>query len=189
MIEIDDTLVSDELLDRKFVCDLSACKGACCVDGDSGAPLDEEECSILEDVYPFVKPYMTAEGIVEVEKQGNFMIDSDGDLATPLVENKQCAYVYLDEKGVTKCAIEKAFLKGEISFRKPISCYLFPVRLKAYSSFTAVNVQLIDICEPACKLGESLKVPVYKFLEKPLIQRFGQEWYDALSAVDEAGLI
>ena len=189
MIEIGNTLVSDELLDKKFVCDLSACKGACCVDGDSGAPLSDEECSIMEDVYEVVKPYMTPEGIAEVEKQGNFVLDSDGDLSTPLVNNRECAYVFRDEKGITKCAVEKAFLKGESEFRKPISCYLFPVRLKEYKSFTAVNLQLIEICEPACKLGDSLKVPVYKFLEKPLIQRFGEEWYKALTAVDEAGII
>ena len=159
------------------------------MDGDSGAPLEDEECSLVEEVYDKVKPYMTPEGIAEVELQGNFVVDSDGDLSTPLVNNQECAYVFRDEKGITKCAIEKAYLNDEIDFRKPISCYLFPVRLKKYSSFTAVNVQLIDICEPACKLGESLKVPVYKFLEKPLVQRFGNEWYEALTAVDKAGIL
>lgn len=189
MIEIDNTLVSDDLLDKQFVCNLSACKGACCVDGDSGAPLEEEECSLLEDAYDFVKPYMTPEGIEEVEKQGNFVFDSDGDLSTPLVDNQQCAYVYKDEMGITKCAVEKAYLNDEIDFRKPISCYLFPVRLKQYKTFTAVNLQIIDICSDACELGEKLKVPVYKFLEQPLIQRFGQDWYNALKAVDDAGIL
>jgi hypothetical protein len=189
VIEIDNTLVSNDLLDKQFVCNLSACKGACCVEGDSGAPLEEEECSLLEDVYDKVKPYMTPEGVEQIEEQGNFVFDSDGDLSTPLVNNSQCAYVYKDDTGITKCAVEKAYLNKEISFRKPISCYLFPVRLKQYKSFTAVNVQLIDICSPACDLGEKLKVPVYKFLEQPLIQRFGQEWYNALSAVDEAGIL
>lgn len=189
MIEINNTLVSDDLLDQQFVCNLSACKGACCVEGDSGAPLEEEECSIMEDVYDAVKPYMTPEGIEEVERGGNFVLDSDGDLSTPLVNNSHCAYVYRDEAGITKCAVEKAFLNDEISFRKPISCYLFPVRLKQYKTFTAVNVQLIDICSDACELGEKLKVPVYKFLEQPLVQRFGQDWYDALKAVDDAGII
>lgn len=189
MIEIDNTLVSDDLLDQEFVCNLSACKGACCVEGDSGAPLEDEECSILEEVYDAVKPYMTPEGIKEVEQQGNFVLDSDGDLSTPLVNNSQCAYVYKDEAGITKCAVEKAFLQNEINFRKPISCYLFPVRLKQYSTFTAVNVQIIDICGDACELGKKLKVPVYKFLEQPLIQKFGQDWYNALKAVDEAGLV
>jgi len=189
MIEIDNTLVSDELLDKQFVCNLSACKGACCVDGDSGAPLEEEECSLLEEVYDSVKPYMTPEGVEEVEKQGNFVLDSDGDLSTPLVNNQQCAYVYKDDKGITKCAVEKAFLNDEISFRKPISCYLFPVRLKEYPTFTAVNLQLIDICSDACDLGAKLKVPVYKFLEQPLVQRFGQDWYNTLKAVDDAGII
>jgi hypothetical protein len=189
MIEINDTLVSDDLLDQQFVCNLSACKGACCIEGDSGAPLEEEECSLMEESYNAVKPYMTPEGIEQVEKQGNFVFDSDGDLSTPLVNDRECAYVYRDDAGITKCAVEKAYLNNETSFRKPISCHLFPVRLKQYKSFTAVNVQLIEICSDACELGEKLKVPVYKFLEQPLIKRFGQEWFNALQAADQAGVL
>ena len=184
MIEINNTLVSDELLDRRFVCDLSSCKGACCIEGDSGAPLSDEECSILEDIFDQVKPYMREEGIAEVELQGNFTMDSDGDLSTPLVNQKECAYVFFDEKGIAKCAVEKAFLDGKTEFRKPISCYLFPVRLKQYTTFTAVNLQLIEICSPACSLGEKLKVPVYQFLKQPLIQKFGQDWFDVLEKLD-----
>lgn len=189
MIEINDTLVSDDLLDQQFVCNLSACKGACCIEGDSGAPLEEEECSLMEESYNAVKPYMTPEGIEQVEKQGNFVFDSDGDLSTPLVNDRECAYVYRDDAGITKCAVEKAYLNNETSFRKPISCHLFPVRLKQYKSFTAVNVQLIEICSDACELGEKLKVPVYKFLEQPLIKRFGQKWFNALQAADQAGVL
>lgn len=184
MISIDNTLVSDDLLAKRFVCDLSACKGACCVEGDSGAPLKEEECSILEDIYPHVQPYMRPEGVEVIEQVGNFVIDNDGDLSTPLVNNRECAYVFFDENNIAKCAIEKAFLEGKISFRKPISCYLFPVRLKEYSSFTAVNVQLVDTCNAACSLGEKLKVPVYQFLKQPLIQRFGENWFKQLEVAD-----
>ena len=118
-----------------------------------------------------------------IEEVGNFVIDSDGDYTTPLVNNGQCAYVYFDEKGVTKCAIEKAHLEGKISFRKPISCHLFPVRLKEYRTFTAVNLQWLEICDAACELGEKLKVPVYQFLREPLIRKFGEEWYSALESV------
>ena len=189
MIEINDTLVSDDLLDQQFVCNLSACKGACCIEGDSGAPLEEEECSLMEESYNAVKPYMTPEGIEQVEKQGNFVFDSDGDLSTPLVNDRECAYVYRDDAGITKCAVEKAYLNNETSFRKPISCHLFPIRIKQYRDFTAVNVQLIEICSDACELGEKLKVPVYKFLEQPLIKRFGQKWFNALQAADQAGVL
>ena len=180
MIEIKDTLISDDIFDKKFVCDLSSCKGACCVDGDSGAPLTQEECSVLDNIYDEVKQYMRPEGIETVEKEGTYIVDSDGDLVTPLVNERECAYVYFDEKGITKCAIERAYLEGEIDFRKPISCYLFPIRLKEYPTFTAVNVQLLEICNCACVMGNELKIPVYKFLKNPLKQRFGAKWYQEL---------
>lgn len=180
MHEIKDTLISDDIFDKKFVCDLASCKGACCIDGDSGAPLSEEECSILDDIYDDVKPYMLPGGIARVEEEGTYVMDSDGDLVTPLVNDKACAYVFYDEAGITKCAIEKANLEGKIDFRKPISCHLFPVRLKEYPTFTAVNVQLLEICKCACDLGTELKVPVYKFLKEPLIKRFGNAWYEEL---------
>ena len=183
MISIDDTLISDELIQTRFVCDLKACKGACCVEGDSGAPLEEEELGILDDIYHEVKPYMVEEGIAEVEKQGRYIVDADGDFVTPLVNNRQCVYVYYDEHGVTKCAIEKAYLDGKIPYKKPISCHLFPVRLTKYSSFTAVNIQSLEICKAAFTCGNKLQVPVYRFLKEPLIRKFGNDWYEALDAV------
>lgn len=185
MHEIKETLISDDIFDKKFVCDLSACKGACCVEGDSGAPLTEEECSILDDIYDEVKPYMRAEGIQRVEEEGTFVMDSDGDLVTPLVNNQECAYVFFDEKGITKCGIEQAFNDGKIDYKKPISCHLFPVRLKEYPTFTAVNVQLLEICSCACDLGSELKVPVYKFLKEPLVRKFGEDWYAELEKAAE----
>lgn len=185
MHEIKETLISDDIFDKKFVCDLSACKGACCVEGDSGAPLTEEECSILDDIYDEVKTYMRAEGIQRVEEEGTFVMDSDGDLVTPLVNNQECAYVFFDEKGITKCGIEQAFNDGKIDYKKPISCHLFPVRLKEYPTFTAVNVQLLEICSCACDLGSELKVPVYKFLKEPLVRKFGEDWYAELEKAAE----
>jgi hypothetical protein len=183
MISIDDTLISDDLVKTRFVCDLASCKGACCVEGDSGAPLEEEELAILDDIYVDVKPYMVPAGIEVVEQNGKYTIDSDGDFVTPLVNNRECAYVFYDEKGVTKCAIEKAHIDGKIDFKKPISCHLFPVRLNKYSTFTAVNIQSLDICQAAFTCGNKLQVPVYRFLKEPLIRKFGSDWFEALDAV------
>ncbi len=183
MIAIDNTLVSDDLLDRKFVCDLHACKGECCVAGDSGAPLEKEEEEILRSILPVIKPYMNAEGIEEIEKMGVAVIDSDGDLVTPLVDGvKHCAFVIF-ENSIAKCAIEKAFYDGIVNFKKPISCHLYPVRITKFKEFDAVNYQEWEVCKPACKCGEQLDVPVYKFLKEPLIRKYGKAWYQQLELV------
>ncbi|MBL0046591.1 MAG: DUF3109 family protein [Bacteroidetes bacterium] len=180
MIEIDNTLVSDDILERKFVCDLNACKGECCVAGDSGAPLEKEEAEILAKIYPTVKPFMNAEGIAEIEKMGVSLIDSDGDLVTPLVDGvKHCAFVIF-ENSIAKCSIEKAFYAGKVDFKKPISCHLYPVRITKYKHFEAVNYEEWDVCKPACNCGEKLDVPVYKFLKEPLVRKFGNDWYAQL---------
>ena len=187
MIEIGDTLVSEDVLEKRFVCDLSACKGACCVEGDSGAPLDEEELPIMEEIYPKVKPYMRAEGIAAVEKQGVYVKDSwDGEMVTPLVNEKECAYVTFDADGTAKCAIEQAHHDGKIDFYKPISCHLYPVRIKKYRNFDAVNYDKWDICSPARACGMKLDVKVYRFLKGPLTKKYGEAWYNELCAVDEA---
>lgn len=180
MHQIKETLISDDLLQEYFVCDLNSCKGACCVEGDSGAPLLAEEKQILEEVYPLVEKYLTDEGKSEIQKQGKYVIDKDGDLVTPLMANGTCVYATKDANNVLKCGIEQAFSEGKIDFKKPISCHLFPVRIKEYKTFTAVNVQLLDICSCACSLGKKLKVPVYQFLKEPLIRKFGADWYQAL---------
>jgi hypothetical protein len=185
MIIIENTIVSDELLKKKFVCDLAACKGACCVAGDSGAPLDEEEAAILDDIFDDVKPYMTAEGIEAVEEQGKFIVDTDGDLVTPLRDGKECAYTYFEKDGTAKCAIEKAFYDGKVNFLKPVSCHLYPVRITKYSSYDAVNFHEWDVCKPACSCGEKLDVKVYKFLQKPLIRKYGEEWFKQLELADK----
>ena len=181
MIAIDRTLISEDLFDKKFVCDLNACKGACCVAGDSGAPLDKEELPQLEEVLEKVKPYMVKKGVKAIEKHGAYVVDSDGDYTTTLVgEGLECAFVYFDEQKIAKCAIEKAYLEGKIKWQKPISCHLYPVRITRHKNYDAVNYSKWDICKPACQCGEKLDVPVYKFLKAPLTRKYGKEWYKEL---------
>lgn len=184
MIEIDKTIVSLDVIHKKFTCNLEACKGACCVEGDSGAPLTEEEAVILEEIHQHIYPYLSEEHIHELEIQGSSVIDVDGDRVTPLVNNLQCAYTYV-ENGVTKCAIEKAYFDGIVQFRKPVSCHLFPIRITEYSRFTAVNYQQLDICKPGRKYGNETGLPLWVFLKEPLIRQFGIDWYNTLSADTE----
>lgn len=179
MIVIDDTIVSEHLLEKKFVCDLNACKGECCVAGDSGAPLDEEEIGILEEIWEEVKPYLPKDGVKAIEKQGVSVIDSDGDFTTPLVKGKHCAYTIFDQ-GIAKCGIEQAYYDGKIKWKKPISCHLYPVRIDKHKNYDAVNYHKWDICKPACECGAKLDVPVYKFLKDPLIRKYGKDWYKQL---------
>lgn len=184
MIQIKDTVVSEELLERKFVCNLNACKGACCVEGDAGAPLNEDELEELENVFETIKPYLPQKNIEALE-QDLYTVDHDGEYVTQLVNGKECAFVFFDENGITKCSIEQAYLDGKTTFKKPISCHLFPVRLTKYKSFTAVNYAYWNICDDACELGNELGVKTYQFLKEPLIRKFGQEWFDELELVDE----
>jgi len=180
MIPIGNTIVSDEVIKEKFVCDLSKCKGACCVEGESGAPLEEEELEILEKIYDDVKPYLTKEGITAIEKKGYYHKDSDGDWVTPLVKAKgACAYTIF-ENGIAQCGIEKAYREGKIDFQKPVSCHLYPVRITKYKDYDAVNYHEWEICAPACKLGKQLKVPVYVFLKDSLVRKYGISWYEEL---------
>lgn len=185
MIQLGQTLISLDLLDEYFACDLQACKGECCVQGDAGAPLEVDELEILARIYPEVKPYMRPEGIKAVEEQGLYTVDASGDYVTPLVEGRECAYVYF-ENGIAFCAIEKAYREGRIDFPKPVSCHLYPVRLKEIGGFTALNYHRWEICSPACALGARLKMPLYRFLKEPLIRRFGAEWYAELDEVAKA---
>ena len=185
MIQIDDKLISEDLFSEEFVCNLAKCKGICCVDGDAGAPLDEDETKILDEIYPKIKSYLRPEGIQAIEEQGIYTLDFEGDLVTPLVNNAECAYVIFDEKGYTKCAIEKAYEDGVIDWQKPISCHLYPIRITEYSNFSAINYHEWDICSDACTLGKELGVKVYQFLKKPLIRKYGEEFYQTLSEAAE----
>lgn len=181
MIAIENTLVSEDVLKKKFVCDLNACKGACCVAGDSGAPLEKDELPILESVLEAVKPYMLKKGIKAIEKFGPYVVDNDGDYTTTLVSEKaECAFVFFDEHKIAKCAIEQAHNEGKISWKKPISCHLYPIRITPYKSYDAVNYHSWDICKPACACGKKLDVPVYKFLKEPLIRKYGKAWFKQL---------
>ena len=185
MIQIDDKLISEDLFSEEFVCNLAKCKGICCVEGDAGAPLDEDETKILDEIYPKIKLYLRPEGIQAIEEQGTYTLDFEGDLVTPLVNNAECAYVIFDEKGYTKCAIEKAYEDGVIDWQKPISCHLYPIRITEYSNFSAINYHEWDICSDACTLGKELGVKVYQFLKKPLIRKYGEEFYQTLSEAAE----
>ena len=185
MLEIGKAIVSFDVIEEHFLCDLMKCKGGCCVEGDSGAPLSQEEGIILDEIYPIVEPYMTQEGKTEVELQGTSTIDSDGDLVTPLVNNCECAFTFKDENGIVKCAIEKAFLDGKTDFRKPVSCHLFPVRITEYKRFDAVNYQKLKICKPGRACGSGVKLPLYQFLKEPLTRKYGKEWYAQLSIAAE----
>ncbi len=185
MFQIGKTIVSDELIEKDFVCNLSACKGACCIDGDAGAPVEEDEVQILEDIYEKVKPFLRPEGIAAIEEQGTSIVSDWGELETPLINGGACAYVTFTESGVASCGIEDAYNAGVVDFKKPISCHLYPARIKKYSSFSAVNYHRWDICDAACTLGAELQVPVYKFLKDALTRKFGEEWYTELEKVAE----
>ncbi len=183
MFQIDDKLISEQLFEKKFICDLPSCKGACCVEGDSGAPLNDGEIVILKEIYPAIEKYLTIAAKKIIKKHGLSRIDGDGDTVTPLINNRECVYAYHDEEGVLKCAIEKAFLNGKINFRKPISCYLFPIRIKEYKDFTAINYEEEKICKPALILGEKLGIPVFRFLKEPIIQHFGETFFEDLEKI------
>jgi len=184
LVEIQDKVVSTQIFERKFICDLSACKGACCIEGDSGAPLTYEEVDIMENDWELYKPYMRPEGIAEVEKNGVFFIDQDNEPVTALVNGGECAFVYFDEAGITKCSVEKAYLDGKTKFKKPLSCHLYPIREKRFDNLTAINYSEWDICEPACACGDKLDVPVFRFLKEPLIRAYGEEFFKELEVVD-----
>lgn len=189
MIAHGKTIISEDLLAEQFVCDLTKCKGACCVEGDAGAPLTKEEVSLLQEEYPKIKSLLRPEGRAVIAEVGTSVIDDyDNEPVTPLVNNKECAYVVFDEKGTTLCGIEKAWKEGLTDFRKPISCHLYPIRIQSYSSFDAVNYHKWEICSPACSLGKELKVPVYKFAKDSLIRKYGQSWYEELEIIAEEWL-
>lgn len=188
MIAIDNILVSDEVVKEQFVCDLSKCKGACCVDGDAGAPLKKEELEKLNKVYDTVLSYLNAESKKELERQGRYVYDKEYGWVTPTINSKVCVYGIKDAAGIVKCGIEQAYIDGKINWKKPISCHLFPVIVKdsKHSDNVYVNYEpREDNCKAACAMGKKLKVPVYVFLKEALIRRFGKNFYDALKATAE----
>lgn len=186
MIVIDNLLISDEIVEKQFVCDLARCKGACCEDGDAGAPLEDDELVELENSYAVIKEYMTPEGIAQVELQGKYVYDESFGNVTPTINNAICAYGIRDKNGIIKCAIEKAYNDGRLEWKKPISCHLFPIKTEKSSADESIEYlnyePRTDICKAACNLGASLKVPVFEFLKEPLIRRYGEEFFFQLKA-------
>ncbi len=185
MIQFENTLLSEDLFEKHFTCDLNACKGACCVEGDAGAPLEKEEIEQLKKLYSKIKPYLRKEGIKAIKQQGVYTIDDEGDYVTPLIDNKECAYVVFDEKGIAKCGIEQAHSDGKISFKKPISCHLYPIRINKVGKMDALNYSKWGICDPACALGASTKIKIYEFVKDALIRKYGDKWYEELKSIDE----
>jgi hypothetical protein len=180
MLQIGETLISLDIIEESFLCNLEACKGECCVEGDSGAPVEKEEFAVLKEILPEVWNDLSPEAQAVIDKQGVVYIDSDGDMVTSIVNDKDCVFTYYDENNVCKCAIEKAFKEGRIDFYKPISCHLYPIRIQKYPNFTAVNYHQWSVCKSARIAGKENNVKVYRFLREPLIRKFGEEWYEQL---------
>ena len=188
MIVIDNVLVSEDVVERHFVCDISKCKGGCCEDGDAGAPLENKELRTIDDVYEKVKPYLTPAAVAEIEAKGRYVYDKEFGWVTPVLpsDNEICVYAFRESNGQIKCAFEQAFYDGKIAWKKPISCHLYPIIAKAgkHGDYSRVNYSPREkMCKPACALGANLKVPVYKFLKEPLIRKFGEAFYEALDTV------
>ncbi|MFN3404079.1 MAG: DUF3109 family protein [Cytophagaceae bacterium] len=187
MIVIGNTVISDDVADKKFVCDLIKCKGACCVEGDAGAPLNDDELPVFGEIFEQVKPYLSKEGLRAIKKQGFYVKDQDDEYSTPTINGRECAYAIYDKNGILKCAIEQAWIDGKITYKKPISCHLYPIRITRYDQYDAVNYERWHICKPACRKGEELGIPVYKFLKDPLIRKYGEDWYRELCEKIEKG--
>jgi len=184
MIVIDNVLISDDVIEAKFVCDLHKCKGGCCEDGDAGAPLEKEERKVLDENFDVVKPYLTKEGLMEIEKQGKYLYDREFGWITPTVSGKICAYGFRDEYGIIKCGIEQAYNDGKLKWKKPISCHLYPIKISKSKTYTNVNYEPREVlCKPACSLGKKLKLPVYQFLKEAIIRKFGAEFYTTLHQI------
>jgi len=181
MVVIDDVVVHDEVLKAPFVCNLMACKGACCVEGDGGAPLTMEEAGLLEDHLDEIAPFMAPKGLATAQAEGVYYLDDlDRELATQLVDGRECVFAHYEEGGILKCAVEDAYNAGAISFQKPISCHLYPIRVVQRGAFEHVVYHEWEICAPACANGKSLGVPLYSFLKAPLIRKYGEDWYAGL---------
>ena len=179
MLRIDDTIFSFDILEKKFRCNLPECLGNCCRYGDSGAPLSDSEVKILDDIWPDVKSFLRPEGIEAIREKGRSVRDFENDWVTPLIGDAECAYTIIKD-GIYMCGIELAWSDSRISFRKPLSCHLFPARIKYYSNFRAVNYQEISICSPALKTGQAEGIYVYEFLKEPLIRALGKDLYNEL---------
>lgn len=180
MIELGKTLISDDVINEQFVCDLNKCKGACCVEGDLGAPLEEEELELIDQVIDLVKPYLSEEAKQVLDREGGYIIDEDGDFSTTTIDGKECVFAFYDQNQHLKCSIEQVHRDGSTDFQKPISCHLYPIRISKLPDFEALNYDRWEICSDACDLGKELKVPVYRFLKDALTRKYGRDWYAKL---------
>ncbi len=179
MVDIENTIISRDIITCHFACNLSVCKGACCIHGDAGAPLSKEEAALLQEILPDIIPYLRKKGIDTIHEIGTSTIDSEGDTVTPLIDGKECAYAIF-ENGIARCGIEKAYLAGATHYRKPISCHLYPIRIKKYKTYDAVNYDRWEICNPARTYGQQTKTAVYRFAEEALIRKYGKKWFRQL---------
>jgi len=184
MIQIDDKIISLELFEEQFICNLDKCNGNCCVFGDSGAPLEDDEAEILEEIHDKIKNYISIKGNNAIENQGKWVIDDDGDKVTPLIDGKECAYTVF-EKGIAFCGIEKSYEAGIVDFPKPVSCHLYPIRISKVGQMTALNYHKWEICEPARILGKKNNMPVFRFLKNSIVRVYGQSFYEDLEKVFE----
>ncbi|MEQ8910459.1 MAG: DUF3109 family protein [Vicingaceae bacterium] len=185
MIQVDDVLLSNQLFEEHFSCDLTACKGACCVEGDAGAPLEEGEIPKIKKNLKEILPYLPEKGKQSIANQGVFEIDAEGEKVTPLNDGKECAFTFFTDKGIALCGLETAYRDGKTDFKKPISCELYPIRIGKLKHYDALNYHKWQICKPACDCGAKLKVKVYQFAKEPLIKKYGEEWYEQLKEVDK----
>ncbi|WP_339923635.1 DUF3109 family protein [uncultured Cyclobacterium sp.] len=187
MILVGNAVISDDIKEQFFVCDLGKCKGACCVEGDAGAPLTDDEIEILDKDYPSIAPFLTDQGREAIAEKGTWVIDQENEKGTSTIgENGACAFSIKDERGILKCGIEDAYNNGKTTFKKPVSCHLYPIRITKYDEYEALNYDRWEICDPACSLGNSLGVPLYRFLKDALVRKFGEEWYAEL--LEEIGV-
>lgn len=183
MIEIQNTIVSDEIFEEAFICDLCKCKGQCCVEGESGAPLTSQEYKDIKKILPEIWGDLSESAQKLILQKDISYVDTDGELVTSIINGEECVFTYFDEQGVCKCVIDKAFREGRTNVQKPISCHLYPIRLQEYEEFTAVNYHQWSVCNPARRLGNKENVKIYQFLKEPLIRRFGEEWYKEVCEV------
>ncbi|MES2619166.1 MAG: DUF3109 family protein [Bacteroidota bacterium] len=185
IIELDNTLISTEIFSKHFVCHIEKCKGACCIEGDRGAPLDADELPLIAKNIEAIKPYMTPEGLALLNNEGFHEGTEIDDPATTCLPTGECVFAYRDEQQALGCAIEKAWQAGESDFRKPISCHLYPIRIGKAGDFETINYHEWDICKAACSLGNELNIPLFKFLKAPLIRKYGSEWYTELEQIEK----
>ena len=185
LVEIDGVLVSQDIFEEYFCCDLNACKGACCVEGEAGAPVKDEEVSSILQKIPKIRKYLSKDSIEVLEKEGAAIKDLDGEWVTPTIRGKECIYAFYDKKGILKCSFEQEWSGEKTDFKKPVSCHLYPIREVKLFDSVALNYHQWEICSSACDFGKRNKIPLYEFLKESLVRRFGVDWYNALSEIAE----